>query len=144
MCSCMGFAVSCWAAGVACGGDPIFWVRQWRTVPRRISVQRALQGETRRSSVEQSDKTTLTVKASGGPQPASQRAQRVGVRIRCRFQWHLTQFLQVSSKDDQHLCEECRGEIVRDDFKSERLLQSAVDLLFGSHGYAILGSQSRV
>ena len=54
------------------------------------------------------------------------------------------QFPRVSNKEDQHLCEERRGEIVLDDFKSEMLLPSAVDLLFGPHDYAILGSQSQV
>ena len=60
------------------------------------------------------------------------------------FNWHPTQLLRVSGKDDQPLCEERRGEIGLDDFKSERLLQSAVHLLFGPHDYAILDSQSRV
>lgn len=27
------FAVYCWAAGVAYGGDPIFWVREWGARP---------------------------------------------------------------------------------------------------------------
>ena len=53
-------------------------------------------------------------------------------------------FLRVSSKDDQQLCEERRGETGLDDFKAEIFLQSAVDLLLGPHDHAILGSQSRV
>ena len=140
----MCFAVSCWAAGVACGGDPIFWIREWGTVPRRISVQWALRRGTRRSRVDQFDKTALIVKASGGPQTASLRAQRVGGGIRCCFQWHLTQLLRVSSKEDQRLCEERRGEMYLMTSKSEELLPSATDLLFGPHDYAILGSQLRV